>query len=696
MLETDFEAGLDGWVPRGDAQGNPTVETTGAEAHGGTRAALVSGRTSQGDGIGRDVTAIMVPGVTYQITAWVKFAAGQGNGAIWLSMQRVNGGASSFDTVAQTPGVTDGAWSQVSARYLMASADTAFLYFETTWPDGTSASFLVDDVVVTALDDPDIEDLTPIKDTVDFNMGVAVDSRETAGSPAALVRRHFDQLTPENHMKPEAWYDAGRTFAIHPEATAIMDFAQANDLDVYGHTLVWHSQTPAWFFTRDDGTPLTNGAADQQVLRDRLRSHIFGVAEKLSTAYGPFGSETNPLVAFDVVNEVVSDASTDDGLRRSRWYDVLGESYIDLAFRYADEAFNGTYAIPGPTRPVLLAINDYNTEQEAKRLRLRALVNRLLGRGVPVDAVGHQFHLSLSTPIQSLEDAIVAFADLPVTQVVSELDVTTGTPVTEARLIDQGYFYRDAFRVLREHADELFSVTVWGLTDGRSWRVASGAPLVFDDELQAKPAYHGIVDGELPPRQRSAFVFMAEGDLGIGADEWERLPLHAIEAAGAFQLRWRADALVALVRVVGRHARRRRSDHLRRRRHELRGQARRRRRRAGAGRGVVRGLGRARRAAALRRGDRPAGGVRRPGHRRGHDRRLERAGRHGDAHPRRGVSRTRRRSRRRCHRRSTARSTASGRSRTPSRPTSQFKAPAARRRSSGRSGARTRCTSSRR
>ena len=150
MLETDFEAGLDGWVPRGDAQGNPTVETTGAEAHGGTRAALVSGRTSQGDGIGRDVTAVMVPGVTYQITAWVKFAAGQGNGAIWLSMQRVNGGASSFDTVAQTPGVTDGAWSQVSARYLMASADTAFLYFETAWPDGTSASFLVDDVVVTA------------------------------------------------------------------------------------------------------------------------------------------------------------------------------------------------------------------------------------------------------------------------------------------------------------------------------------------------------------------------------------------------------------------------------------------------------------------------------------------------------------------------------------------------------------------
>ena len=550
---------------------------------------------------------------------------------------------------------------------------------------------------MTALDDPDIEDLTPIKDTVDFNIGVAVDSRETAGSPAALVRRHFDQLTPENHMKPEAWYDASRD--VRDPSRSDRDHglrAGERPRRVRPHARLAQPDAGLVLHPRRRHAADEQRAADQQVLRDRLRSHIFSVAETLSTAYGPFGSETNPLVAFDVVNEVVSDASTDDGLRRSRWYDVLGESYIDLAFRYADEAFNGTYAIPGPTRPVLLAINDYNTEQEAKRLRLRALVNRLLGRGVPVDAVGHQFHLSLSTPIQSLEDAIVAFADLPVTQVVSELDVTTGTPVTEARLIDQGYFYRDAFRVFREHADELFSVTVWGLTDGRSWRVASGAPLVFDDELQAKPAYHGIVDGELPPRQRSAFVFMAEGDLGIGADEWERLPLHAIDSSRRVPVALARGLARRPGPRVGRDARRRRSDHLRRRRHDLRGQARRRRRRAGAGRGVVRGLGRARRAAALRRGDRRAGGVRRPGHRRSHHRRLEPAGRDGHAHPRRaalvhgggrgaGATGDRRRDRRRL----VAREHRLDRRRRSRRR-------AARRRSSGRSGARTRCMSSRR
>jgi endo-1,4-beta-xylanase len=550
VLSTDFEDGLDGWTAR-NAQGNPTVAVTTAEAHGGAQAALVSNRTGQGDGIGHDVTGLVVPGGTYEITAWVKFASGEGSGDIWLSMQRVNGGASSFDTVGQFTGVTDGAWREITANYVMTNADSALLYFETAYPSGTAASFLVDDIVVESLAPPVIEDITPVKDTVDFNIGVAIDSRETAGSPAALVLRHFDQVTPENHMKPEAWYDSARTFRIHPEATAIMDFADANGLDVYGHTLVWHSQTPPWFFEAADGTPLTSSDADRAILRDRMRDHIFSIAEALSAEYGLFGSDTNPLVAWDVVNEVVADGTTEaDGLRRSRWYDVLGEEYIDLAFANADEAFNEVYAAAGSDRPVVLAINDYNTEQAGKRQRMHDLVERLLARGVPVEAVGHQFHLSLSTPIAALDEALAAFEDLPVTQVVSELDVTTGTPVTEALLIDQGYYYRDAFRIFRAHTDDLFSVTVWGLTDNRSWRVGAGDPLLFDGELQAKPAYHGAVDGELPPPQRSAFVFRSDTDLTTASPEWEWLPLHPIDGDTAFQLRWGADSLTAYVEVA--------------------------------------------------------------------------------------------------------------------------------------------------
>ena len=139
------------------------------------------------------------------------------------------------------------------------------------------------------------------------------------------------------------------------------------------------------------------------------------------------------------------------------------------------------------------------------------------------------------------------------TQVVSEMDVTTGTPVDEAKLIDQGYYYRDAFRIFRAHAADLFAVTLWGLHDGRSWRSA-GAPLLFDASLKAKPAYFGAVDGELDARLRTAFVFQGSVPLdaaATGALAWQQLPLHRFgDDKVGFQLRWEADHLTAYVEVA--------------------------------------------------------------------------------------------------------------------------------------------------
>ena len=144
--------------------------------------------------------------------------------------------------------------------------------------------------------------------------------------------------------------------------------------------LVWHTQVPTWFFQDANGNPLTDSAADKQVLRDRLHTHIVNVAQWISSNYGAFGSATNPVVAFDVVNEVVSDSGEfADGLRRSEWYRILGEEYIDLAFQYADEAFNHTYAAAASNRPVKLFINDYNTRagrQAGPVLRARAAAAR--------------------------------------------------------------------------------------------------------------------------------------------------------------------------------------------------------------------------------------------------------------------------------------------------------------------------------
>lgn len=550
VINTDFENGLDDWVLRVADSTPATLVLTETESHSPTHAALVTDRDGQGDGIGRDVTGLMQPGRTYNISAWVKFAAGSPADTIWLSMRRTNGGADSYDTVGQFADIPGDEWRQITATYQMGAAEGAFLYFETSWPDGTAAPFLVDDVVVQEQDsggwDPT---LTPVKDTLNFPFGVAIDSRETTGAPSGLMLHHFDQITPENHMKPEAWYDTNRNFRIHPEAQALMDFAQANDLRVYGHTLLWHQQTPAWFFQREDGTPLTNSAADQEILRTRLHDHIFNVARTLSEMYGPFGSSTNPLVAFDVVNEVISDSAEPDGLRRSPYYNILGPSYIEDAFLWANQAFNVDYAASGATRPIALVINDYNTELADKRQRLHNLVTDLLSRNVPVDIVGHQFHASLTTPVQSFDDALAAFEGLPVQQAVTEFDVMTGTPVDDAKLIEQGYYYRDAFRIFRAREESLYSVTVWGLYDSRSWR-SDNAPLLFDSQLAAKPAYFGATDQTLPARLRTALVFEADVPLEAGATsalEWQKLRLHNVGDVFSFQLRWQPDHLSVFV-----------------------------------------------------------------------------------------------------------------------------------------------------
>ncbi|WP_243847455.1 endo-1,4-beta-xylanase [Microbacterium ulmi] len=564
LVDSSFDDGsLGAWTARqGSESSSPTVGVVAGGALDTANAAQVSDRTHEGDGIQLDVKDVLLPGQTYALEAYVRFAPGSELGrGLTVSMRTVSGTSSpSFSNLIQVENATATGWTKVSGTFTVPGYDTnAELYFEARYNSGNTSTFLVDQVKVW-VPEPEVVDtsLVPLKDTVDFPVGVAIDQRETTGQAAKLLLHHFDQITAENHMKVEAWYDADKQFARNAQATALLDFAQENDLRVYGHVLVWHSQTPAWFFQDDSGRELTSSDADKQLLRDRLKTHIDDIAKSIHDDYGAYGSETNPIVAWDVVNEVVADQATPDGLRTSRWYQVLGEEYIHLAFEYADEAFNGTYAASGADRPVKLFINDYNTEQALKGQQYEALVKRLLAAGVPVDGVGHQFHLSITSSVASLKAALDRFAGLGLAQEVTEMDVTIN-PADEPNRIKQGYFYRDAFAVFRDYeaaapaSEKLFSVTLWGLTDNRSWR-STQQPLLFGGDLQAKPAYFGAVgDAEgLPGLINTANVFGGDVALDDGfenAVEWKNLPENTLTGEiGGFQARWAADHLTVLVR----------------------------------------------------------------------------------------------------------------------------------------------------
>ena len=280
-------------------------------------------------------------------------------------------------------------------------------------------------------------------------------------------------------------------------------------MQVVGHNLVWHSQTPAWFF-KDGDRDLTSSPADQALLRARMEAHIKGIADHINARY-PNGN--SPIWAWDVVNEVIDDGANTNphNMRNSRWFQILGESFVDDAFRLAHQYFPNAE----------LFINDYNTEMPTKRADYLGLIASLKARGVPIDGVGHQTHVDFARPVQWLDESLteVEKLDPKLLQAITELDVSdskenngadvsAGTvPQHSPAMADNaeaatevGYYYRDLFSMLRRHASSVESVTLWGTTNARSWlRTWPAArpweaPLPFDDDLQAAPAYWGIVD----------------------------------------------------------------------------------------------------------------------------------------------------------------------------------------------------------
>lgn len=540
----DFDDGTTGeWQPTGE----PTLDYVPGD--GGGLALAVIDRSA--DYVGIETPAGLLdgfsPGDVLTFSMSVRLADGAPDASARFVVKP------DYTWVGNTA-VTANTWTTVTGSYTVPAEANALVAYIGTEDTGAPYTYYVDDIEVTtsATDGENAATEPPLHETVDFPLGVAIDQRETLGVASDVLTQHFTQITAENHMKPDAWYDADQNFAPNPQVDALMDYAAANELRVYGHVLAWHGQTPDWFFTRADGTPLTSDPDDQETLRERLRTHIFSVADYLAEGWGEFGGE-NPLVAWDVVNEVIDDGTAyEDGMRRSPWYTVLGEEFVDLAFSYADEAFNSVHADPAAERPVTLFINDYGTESAGKQDRYHALVLRLLERDVPLDGVGHQMHVNLGVPVSVLDAALDRFADLPVTQAVTELDAPTGAPVTQAGLVAQGYYYRDVFRTFREHSDDLYSVTLWGLNDGRSWRSSEGAPLLVNDRFQAKPAFFGVADRELPVVPRSAESF--GGDVVLDSDAtthatWNQLPLIDISELARFQTRWAPEHLTVYIEV---------------------------------------------------------------------------------------------------------------------------------------------------
>ena len=545
-IASDFETGTrQGWAPR---IGGEILTPTTADAHSGQYSLLTTGRNAAFYGPATNVLGKVTLGKKYDFSVWVKLGPGEAPADVRLSIERRSGGTPTFATIGARAGVTAEAWVQITGSYTLAvEVDFLTVYLETA--SGTQPFYMDDFQMVFVRPLPIETGIPSLKDVIgdDFKIGTAMNPSTTLGVHGELVRKHFNSMTAGNAMKWDATEPTEGNFTFG-DADIVAAFAAAHGIGLRGHTLVWHSQVPAWVFLRPDGTPLTSGAEDKALLLRRVENHIRAVA----------GRYAGQIYAWDVVNEVV-DESQPDGLRRSRFFEIAGLDYLRTAFRVAREV----------APQAKLYLNDYNTEYPRKRDAVHALVSRLRAEGVPVDGIGHQLHVNVERQrIAEIEKSIELFAALGVEQQVTELDISVYTNFVESftsvpagTLALQGYRYRDLFDLFRRHKHQINSVTVWGVADDGTWLKSFpfprlDLPLLFDEQLQSKPAYWGIADpSRLPQLNRGLVVPNGRASVdGQRELEWDLVPgtdMHSRNGLSAtFAVRWDAKYLYVQAEVV--------------------------------------------------------------------------------------------------------------------------------------------------
>ncbi len=327
----------------------------------------------------------------------------------------------------------------------------------------------------------------------DFLIGTALNTdqiEEKDPAVATLITQQFNAITPENVMKTEE---------IHPEwgrfnfdlPDKIVAYSKKNNMQLNGHTLIWHSQLPAF----------VHNIKSVDSFKVFFNNHITTVASRYS----------GKIFSWDVVNEALNE---DGSMRKSIFLEKMGEDFVTEAFRLTQKVSPGTE----------LYYNDYNNEQPQKRAGCIALIKKIQAAGVRIDGVGIQGHWHLGrVPLKDIEESILAYHALGLKVMITELDIEMlprnfeGADVSQriasnpalnpykngipdSLIQKQAKDYENLFRLFLKHKDKITRVTFWGVNDGQSWLNGwpvpgrTNYPLLFDRNFNSKPAYYSVIN----------------------------------------------------------------------------------------------------------------------------------------------------------------------------------------------------------
>lgn len=337
-----------------------------------------------------------------------------------------------------------------------------------------------------------------------FKVGVGVELRTLKDwASMDLIRREFDFVTPENCMKFAFVQKDENDFSFF-ESDQVVDIACANGLDVVGHCLVWakDDRTPKWFF-EESGAPVS-----RETLMKRMKDHMTTVQTRYNGKIGH----------WDVVNEALAEG--ENVWRDSTWKKTSDLDFLSIAFETAREL----------DPDGLLIYNDYRCELPGKRENLFKLIEYLQSNQVPIDAIGLQGHYELDeVPYEDLDFTLNKIREYGLKVVISEVDIDVvkrgrwwadnGAYRDELANFDpyvdecpkeildrQAEQYAKLFELYAKHNDIIERVTFWNLHDGESWLnyfpwKRSNHPLLFDRQLNPKPAYEAVIKALLKHRK---------------------------------------------------------------------------------------------------------------------------------------------------------------------------------------------------
>lgn len=476
-----------------------------AEGMNGTRGMLVTGRSTPAEGAASSKGFYLWGGTKYNYSVMVKADTDE---TFRLSLMYKDMDTDEA-TVVELDSVNAkaGEWTELSAKF-KAPANT--YEYELTITTDTVNDFVFDNVVITTKDKAGLEanaaDGNGLKDVFagyGFRVGNIFNGNTIKNSSIqASLLKDCNAIECENETKPDATLVQNGSTNTNVKVSlnscaAIADFCAKNNLAFRGHTLVWHSQTPDWFFK--DNFQNSGGWVSTSVMDQRMESYIKNMFDAFATQY-----PTLNLYSYDVCNEVVFDGTANQGGARpkletgqdgrSGWVQIYGNnSFVEKAFSYARK-----YAPEG----CKLYYNDYNEFANDKKNCIKNTILKPLAEKGLLDGMGMQSHINAAASnawgdTTSYLAAMDDYLSLGIDVQVTEIEISRDSGQTEQQQIDK---YTAVLKHIVEvntsgkYKGKVTLFQVWGPNDANTWISGDKSPTLYDKSNNPKPAYTALMN----------------------------------------------------------------------------------------------------------------------------------------------------------------------------------------------------------